>query len=270
MPATDLPPNPRVAVMGDSSASGLGVHGRESYGSLVAADLGASSTLRVAKSRRLIDETKDIVPRVVQFQPDLVLFGTGMAEGMVQPSRLIDGALARYGPPSWQGPEGLTPRVKVRPANRSSKFDARRKAVTAIKFSVRWTAITCLGGYVRMPPDEYGRELEEVVETLTATGAVVVLVGTSYADPLLFPRTNRSMQPYRLHHERLATEMPLVHLVSPIDFLDPRRHVLADKLHFNAEGHRLVADAVLAQIRTAIDTFDRCPAVSEVGASDGR
>jgi hypothetical protein len=237
-----IPENPRVAILGCSLASGLGVR-EHSVGRIAAKRLGASKVLFKAKARQLIDDSLELVPRVLEFRPDLVVISTGSAEALVHPSKLVEHLLTTYGPKSWQGEVGLD----ARPYYSKEPDKQRRERLTSvIKVIFKNVTIWIGGGYTRMSLEDYVPYFERVLDTLTAHGCAVVVLGTGDPHPLLFPKSRKSLARFDAAQRRSVAARPGTTLVRPSTIIDRRSEVQADKAHPNVKGHEHLAEAVLA------------------------
>jgi hypothetical protein len=240
-----VPRNPRVVVLGDSGASGLGVHGH-SFGIITAELLDASERLRLARSRRLVDETLQLVDRIIDFRPDLVVFGTGMAEGLVHPGVRFEEFINRYHPAVRASSAGLEPHLLFS-GNRYKRF--RQRAGSMANVVIKQIGIGVTGGESRMSPKDYEKHLDELLTALTIEGIPVVLVGIGNASPWLFPRSNKSLVAYDQVQERIVARNSLVRLIRLKDVLDGQSDVQVDRLHPNDLGHRKLAEAVVAWVQ---------------------
>lgn len=100
----------------------------------------------------------------------------------------------------------------------------------------------------RIPPEETRRNLEEMVERIQATGAVVVLVGvkagffTDETGPL---------------YEAVARGRGVVHIPDALAGIlsDPR--LRSDAVHPNAAGYRKLADRLLTRLRPLLEAAER-------------
>ena len=255
-PRPAIPANPRVAVLGCSLASGLGVR-EKSVGRLAAKQLGASKLLFKAKARQLIDDSVALLPRVLEFEPDLVVISTGNAEALVHPTRIVEQLLTRYGPKSWQGEVGLD----ARPYYSEDRVARVRERITSvIKVIFKNVTIRLGGGYTRMSLEDYEPLLEELLDTLTAHGCAVVVVGTGDPRPLLFPGSRKSLARFDAAQQRIVAGRPDVALVRTSQVIDPHTEVQADKAHPNVKGHEHLAREVVA----VLDVQEARP-VAEVG-----
>jgi lysophospholipase L1-like esterase len=256
-PRPVIPANPRVAILGCSLASGLGVR-EKSVGRIAANQLGASKVLFKAKARQLIDDSVELLPRVLEFEPDLVVISTGNAEALVHPTRFVEQLLTRYGPKSWQGEVGLDARPYYS-EDRSKQW--RERITSVIKVIFKNVMIRLGGGYTRMSLADYVPHLERLLDTLTANGCAVVVVGTGDPHPLLFPGSRKSLARFDEAQQRIVAARPGVALVRTSVIIDLRTEVQADKAHPNVKGHEHLARAVVE----ALDV-QQVRAVAEAGS----
>lgn len=239
-----IPENPRVAVLGCSLASGLGVR-EHSVGRIAAKRLGASQMLFKAKARQLIDDSVELLPRVLEFQPDLVVISTGNAEALVHPSRWVEQTLTRYGPKSWQGEVGLDARPYY---SKDPRKQRRERLTSIIKVIFKNVTIRIGGGYTRMTLEDYVPHFERLLDTLTAHGCAVVVVGTGDPSPLLFPGSRASLARFDAAQQRCIAARPGTTLVRTGVIVDPRTEVQADKAHPNVKGHEHLAEAIIGAL----------------------
>jgi hypothetical protein len=236
-----IPESPRVAILGCSLASGLGVR-ENSVGRIAAKRLGASQVLFKAKARQLIDDSVELLPRVIEFRPDLVVISTGNAEALVHPSKWVEHALTKYGPKSWQGEVGLD----ARPYYSNDPGTQRRERLTSVvKVIFKNVMIRIGGGYTRMPLEDYVPHFERLLDTLTAHGCAVVVVGTGDPHPWLFPGSRASLARFDAAHQRSVAARPGTTLVRTSEIIDRRTEVQADKAHPNVKGHEHLAEAII-------------------------
>jgi hypothetical protein len=249
-----IPPHPRVAVLGCSLASGLGLRDK-SVGRLAAKRLEASKLLFKAKARQLIDDSVALLPRVLEFEPDVVVISTGNAEALVHPTKFVEQLLTKYGPKSWQGEVGLD----ARPYYSADKAKERREKITSvIKVIFKNVTIRLGGGYTRMSLEDYVPLLEELLDTLTAHGCAVVVVGTATPHRWLFPGSAKSLGTFDVAQRRIISTRPGTALVRASEIIDLKSEVQADKAHPNVKGHEHLADFVVAALnvqdaRSAVD-----------------
>jgi hypothetical protein len=237
-----VPARPRVVVLGDSIASGLGVR-ENSFGRIAARELGAGAILFKAKVRRMIDESAELLPRILDFNPDLVIMSSGNAEAVVHPGKTVEDLLTRYGPKGWQGDSGLEPRPFY-----SDEFAKRvRQRITSVTKVVLKNIFIRLGsGYSRMSLEEYVPRLEVFLDALTERGCAVVLAGIADVDPLLFPKSGTNVDRFDAAQRRIVASRPQVRLLRLRQIIDARTEVLADKAHPNLEGHQHIAREIRA------------------------
>jgi lysophospholipase L1-like esterase len=234
-----VPANPRIAVLGDSLASGLGVR-EHSYGRMVAKDLGAEAVLFKAKARRMVDECTEQIPRLEKFGPDLVLISTGETEGFVHPTRLIEQVLTKYGPKSWQGDVGLDARPYYSEDRRKR---AKELLTSTVKVVFKNLVIRLGGGYSRMSHDQYRTELAQFLDAMEERGWPVVIAGIGYPNALLYPRSRRNLEVIDRIQRELVAGRRLARLLPLDGVIDFRTDTQSDGCHPSVAGHRKIADA---------------------------
>jgi hypothetical protein len=239
-----VPPQPRVAVLGCSLASGLGVR-EQSVGRVAAATLGAEAVLFKARARAGIDDVLAVVPRVGAFRPDLVIVSSGNVEALVHPRRVVEHVLERCAPKGWHGDVGLDPR----PYFSADPAKARRQKVeSAAKVLLKNILVRPFGGYTRMSLTEYEPLFRRLLEELTATGAAVVVLGPSKVSPLFFPHSQRNLARFERLQRSVIEGRPDVRHLSVRELLDARTQLQADRAHPTVAGHARLAAAVVSAV----------------------
>lgn len=237
-----VPANPRIAVLGDSLASGLGVR-EHSYGRMLAKDLEAEAILFKAKARRMVDECTELVPRLEKFGPDLVLISTGTSEGFVHPTKIIEELLTRYGPKSWQGDVGLDARPYY---SKDRRKRVREVISTLVKVAFKNVVIRLGGGYSRMSADEYRVAFARFLDAMVEKGWPVLVAGIGYPSSLLYPGSRKNLEIFDRIQLEEAARRPGVVVIRVQDVIDFSRDTQSDGCHPTVEGHRKLADAHLA------------------------
>ncbi|MFI5931767.1 SGNH/GDSL hydrolase family protein [Actinoplanes sp. NPDC051494] len=237
----------RLAVLGASSAAGLGVRGR-SYAVLVAERLDAD-LLQLARTTQTVNEIgPDALERIHTFGPTLVIVSFGAAEGFVHPSRVLQRILDRCAPRSWRGPAGLEPRPYY---SRTPVRRWRQHAMSATKVLLKRLIIPVTGGFQRLPEPAYEKRLRALLADLPA-GVPKLLVGLWPVDERSFPRSNRALRRNDEIMRAAADERADTVYVPAADAVRPWTDYLADHAHLNDQGHDRVADLILS-------TIDRTP-----------
>lgn len=234
-----IPANPRIAVFGDSLASGLGVR-ENSYPRFLARDLGAEAIQMKAKASRRVDECTALVPRVEKFRPDLVLISTGQTESLVHPPRAVERLIEKYGPDSWKGVVGLDARPYYSEDRRTR---LREMATTAAKIGVKNLTIGLGGGYPRMPHEEYRRELTTFLDLMEEKGWPVIVAGVGFPVRLFYPRSEKSLAAVETIQQEVVAAHPNARYVALNGLIDFSEDTLADGCHPSVYGHRKIADA---------------------------
>lgn len=232
---------PRVALLGDSVIAGLGVRGR-SYGMLVAESLGASHTLRLARSTHTIIDALTRVEKVRDYKPDLILVGVGGADGVVHASATLQKLVERFAPKSWQGVEGLEPRAYY-VGTKWTRF--RQRVTTIIKVTIKHIGVRMGDGYQRVPLDSFAPKLEELFLQLSEIGCPVIVCGISDSDPRYFPRTEAALVEYR---KVMSAASARYDNFAYVDIRPPLKRwddFISDHIHLNPTGHAKVAELIL-------------------------
>jgi lysophospholipase L1-like esterase len=230
----------RLAVLGDSHAAGLGVHGR-SYAVRIAERLDAEM-LQLARTTQTVDEIgEDELQQLQAFRPALVLVSFGAAEAFVHPSRFLQRILDRCAPKSWRGVAGLEPRPYY---SRSLLRRARQKLVSATKVRLKRSIIAVTGGFQRLPAAAFEDHLRALLDEIDPA-VPKVLVGLWPVDEHAFPRSNESLRRNDDVMRAIAAGRADCVYVCTRDAVRAGEHYLADRAHLNDEGHDRIADLVL-------------------------
>jgi hypothetical protein len=237
-PRLTVPANPRVAVLGDSLAAGLGVR-EHSYPRMVARDLEASAILMKAKASRRVDECMEQLPRLEKFGPDLVLISTGQTEGLIHPGPLVDRLVERFAPESWHGVVGLD----ARPFYSAEPAVRRREIATSVgKIAVKNVGVR-VGGRPRMEPEVYRAALCTFLDAMAERDWPVVVAGIGFPNAVLYPRSRRNLAVVEQIQIAEVAKRPNARFVRLNGLVDFRRDTLADRCHPSVVGHRKIADA---------------------------
>jgi O-antigen/teichoic acid export membrane protein len=240
-------PVPKVMIIGDSWAAGLGV--AESYGKLVAADLGAMEVLDLSAVSKTTGDVLADADRIRAFAPDLAILYNGGTEGLVLPGPMMQRLIERWGPPSWRGLAGLEPRARY-----SSDPDKRRQQLrsSAVKKVVKRVALK-LGGRRRVPLEDYRNNLQALLTVLEEVGCENVFVSMFWIDPSLFPGTPEAMADTQTVLSETLAGRPRTVQVDIHEVLRYWDDFLDDNLHLNEVGHRRVADTLLPAARARLE-----------------
>jgi len=235
--------NPRIAIVGDSLASGLGV--REPYGRQLGKLVAAEKILMKAKASRMVDECIGLVERLEAFQPDLVLISTGQTEGAIHPPQWVKDLIAKHGPKSWQGVAGLDPRAVYSAEAATAR---RERLSTMVKVLLKFAMIKLGGAVPRMDYEEYRVRFREFLDVMGDKGWPVIVAGVGMPPQLYFPGSRKSLTLIdRIQREEVAGRANVV-LLRTDEFVDMKVDVLADHVHPTVKGHGDLARAHLARI----------------------
>lgn len=239
---------PVVAILGDSVAAGLGVHGR-SYAVLLAEHLQAREVVQLAKSTHTVVHARAHVPTLRELAPDVVVVAVGSSDGMVHPGRTVDVVLNRFAPKSWQGVEGLEPRAVY---SRSRRKRLRQLVTNSVKVPAKHLGILVTGGYRRVELPQFEQEFDLLMSDLTELGALLVVVGIGNFGRVQFPHTEQSVRRYREVIERRARRTPRTIVVDPREVLRTWQDYGPDQCHPNDTGHARVADLLARRLEMAV------------------
>ena len=252
----------RLVVIGGSTAAGLGTRGR-SFATLVIEELKDAHVLDLSLTGRMLDEHILLADQIREFAPDLTIICAGVSESMVHPGPRAQRAIERYAPASWHGVSGL----QARPYYSEKRFKRlRQRAVSEIKVGVKRTVIKLTKGRSRMPAEDLGRNLEALLALFDELHCPTIVLDLWHTDERLFPGTNRAFQ------AASAAVIPVVERSNVGSLLDLRDALLYwddfldDHLHWNARGHRHVADLVLERMTVLVTSPSAEPGEDNVSA----
>ena len=245
-----VPVQPRTAVLGDSVIAGLGVRGR-SYARLVSEEVDSSALLQLARSTHTVVNAVGHLDKLRSFDPDLVIMSVGGSDGLVHAGMALQKLMDRFAPKSWQGIEGLEPRPWFS-GQRAERL--RQKTTMVAKLVLKHIAVRATGGYRRVPPEQFGVALEELMSGLDELNCLVVVVGLHLADERIWPRSNASGEQYTRLLQQAVDRHDCAVFVDPKPLLHSWDDFGVDHAHFNENGHRKIADGVLAALQTAPDS----------------
>jgi hypothetical protein len=242
-----IPSKPRVAVLGCSINSGLGVR-EHSVGRVAAKLLDAEKVLAKAKARLLVSEVREGLAKVVDFQPDLVILSSGNVEAFVHPHRVIEKAVGRFAPTAWHGDVGMDPRPYFSSDPEKAKAQLRESRV---KVAVKNVLVRPFGGYTRMSLADYTTEFTALLDELEETGAAVVVLGPSKVSGYYFPYSDRNLARFERAQRQVVATRARVRHISVRDLVPYRTEQQADLAHPDVAGHARLARAVVATVRVA-------------------
>lgn len=225
----------RLAAFGDSIAAGLGARGR-SYPVVVAERL-RMDLVDLTGSARQVTDSALIVERAAA--ADVVLVAHGITEALLRPTPQV---LARV-PARWREAGWMDPRPYYS-SRRSRRWVERAESAT------RWRLKVALmrgwGAQRFCPPERYALELERLLARLPQASRVVVVTGAN-VDERYFPGSSASLR----HYAELGRAVALRNGAEHVDVATAVRRwedYLVDHFHPNTEGHRRIAERVVAAL----------------------
>lgn len=241
---TGLPVGLRLAIIGGSTAAGLGTRGR-SFATIVVEALEEPEVLDLSHSGRMVDEHLALGPTIRDFRPDFAIICAGVSESMVHPGPSAQRIIERWAPASWHGVSGLQarPYFSTKPAKR-----LRQRAVSELKVAVKRSVIKASKGRSRMSPQDFGRNLSGLLALLAELECKSIVIDLWHTDDRLFPRTDEAFQAASVELAAAVKKAPSATRLPLRDVLLYWDDFLADHLHWNARGHQHVADLVLQHI----------------------
>ena len=220
----------RVAIVGGSTAAGLGAGGR-SFAALVVKTLTHPTVLDLSLPGRMVDDHVSLAPAIREFQPDLALVCVGASESLVHPGPRAQRLIERWAPPSWHGVNAVHP-----PA---------RRLGTELRSAVKRSVIRLSRGRPRMAPEDFGRNLHSLLGLLEELSCKTIVIDLWHTDDKLFPGTDQAFQAASreimaaVEHAPSAVRLPLR------EALRYWEDFQSDHLHLSSTGQRHVADLVL-------------------------
>ncbi len=238
------PQPPRVVIIGDSWAAGLGVRG-ESYGKLVAAELGAEHVLDLSEISKTVGDSLGDADRIREFAPDLAILFSGGTDSLVLPGPRIQGFIERWGPRSWRGVAGLQPRAMFSqdPAKRRRQRIGSNLRLLAKHIALRFD------GRRRVPLEVYRRDLPRLIDMLEGIDCAMAFVSMPWVDERLHPGSPAALAETQTVLEATLQGHTGAVLIDVHDVLDRWGDFLYDHMHLNRSGHHKVAERVLEASR---------------------
>lgn len=237
----------RVAVLGDSWIRGLGPERRNAFGKLIAHGIGATDVLDLsAISRTAPDFAAEFLETMRDFQPDIAIVNLGGADSLIFPAWPVQRFIDRFAPPRWHGVEGLMPIARYSSDKRRRR---RQRIENFAKIVLKQVVVNVLGGRRRVSVADFEQATRTVMTFLHRQGTSMVVLGIGTVDPLLSPKTNRSVDKTNAVLIRLCEEVPGAIFVPTTPHIHRWGDYLSDHVHLNREGHRHVADGVLADLK---------------------
>lgn len=239
-----LPIGLRLAIIGGSTAAGLGTRGR-SFATVVVECLEDPEVLDLSLSGRMLDEHLGMASTIQAFEPQLTIICAGLSESMVHPGPKAQAIIERWAPAGWHGVSGL----QARPYYSTKRVKrARQRAVSKLKVVVKRTVIRTSKGRSRMSPEEFGKNMTDLLDLLEDLGCKTIVLDLWHTDDSLFPRSELAFQAASRELVAAVQKSQSASLLPLRETLHYWDDFLEDHLHWNAAGHQYVADLVLELI----------------------
>ena len=239
----------KIVTVGDSIAEGLGVKGC-CYSDLLRKRLDergiATTLLNLAHTGFQISDTRKMLARIIEEEPDVVVVAHGVTEAIMRPAQNA----MRYVPKRWQPRGWLDPRPYY-----SRKL--LKRVYQFMESEVRWRLKVFLmaryGSETSMSRASYEHFLQEFIEDLlTSTKAHIILLTPCALDEQYFPLSPRSFQCYQGSTSQVAALFGKTSRVQFCDVsnrLDQWSDYFNDHFHPNVQGHEKIADALQETLR---------------------
>ena len=235
----------KIAVVGDSIAEGLGVKGR-CYAELLCRALAkdgrpSADLLNLAYTAFQVSDSKLLLPKIINFDPDTVIVAHGVSEAIIRPRP----SALRLVPPRWRQKGWLDPRpyYSRRPLKKLYQWTESQ-----IRWRLKVALIKAFGGETWTTADAFEEQLWDFAQNvLDATRADVVLLTQCGVDDNFFPGSNASLQRYQSRVERIASRLPGEDRTAVCDVssrLSRWADFFADHFHPNVSGHEKIARAL--------------------------
>jgi hypothetical protein len=193
----------------------------------------------------MLDEHLGFEKEIRQFGPTVAVICAGVSESMVHPGPSAQRVIERWAPESWHGVSGLQPRAYY---SDKTLRRIRQKVTSEIKVAVKGGVIWLSKGRSRMSPEDFGRNLDALLDLFASLDCPTIVVGLWRTDERLFPRTNAAFARAQREIERSVDQHSAARLLAVRDKLDYWGDFLDDRFHLNDRGHRRVADLVHTMI----------------------
>jgi lysophospholipase L1-like esterase len=240
------PDGPRVLIIGDSQARGLGCRGKP-FATLVADQLSASAVLNLARSgTTLAGMLATKTDAIRKFAPDIAVISSGGTEGLVVPGAGIQDAIERHAPEQWHGVANFQiPTDYDAPV---AKEKAKKRLTAAGKLVVKHALIIASNGKSRHPLAEFADAVSELMNLLHELDCHALTLGLPLVDKSLWPRSNASLAQFTAVLAVGGRSTPGSGYLPTIPILRLWDDYLPDRCHLSTEGHQRLADAICADI----------------------
>ena len=239
------PDGPRVLIIGDSQARGLGCRGKP-FATLVVDQLSASAVLNLARSgTTLAGMLAEKTEAIRNFRPDIAVISSGGTEGLVVPGAGIQDAIERHAPESWHGVANFQiPTSYEAPP----KEKVKKRVSAAGKLVVKHALIVASNGKSRHPLAEFADAVSALMNLLHELDCHALTLGLPLVDRSLWPRSNASLAQFTAVLEVGGRSTPGSGYLATIPLLRLWDDYLPDRCHLSTQGHQRLADAICADI----------------------
>jgi len=236
----------RVLILGDSWVRGLGPERRAAFGKLIAKGIGATELVDLsAISRTAPDFVNDHLVAVRESAPVIAIVNIGGADSLIFPAWRVQRFIDRFAPPHWHGVAGLMPIARY---SRDRKRRRRQIVENVAKVMIKQLIVNLFGGRRRVGVPEFESAARTLMSQLHQLGTLMIVVGLGPVDPFLSPKTNSSVRKTNVVLARLCDELPGAVFIPTTRMVRRWDDYLSDHVHLSADGHRHIAEGVLAAL----------------------
>lgn len=238
----------RVLLLGDSWMCGLSSR-KGTMGRLLAERVGATEVLDLsAISRTTTDMVRDHLDGIDRFAPDLAILAIGGADSLIFPTPRIQRVIDKRFPPEWAGVAGLQTRALY---SRDKRKRRRQRVESWLKTALKQVLVNLFGGHRRVSLEEFDSNVRAILGVLAAHDTQVVVLGFSKLSHWTSPKSDRSCSATLERLRVVIGDDPRVLYVPVRDALQYWDEHLEDRVHLNPDGHRRVAETVVAAMTAA-------------------